>query len=95
MKVILTIMILLEAVLLFYAVGVSLPRSASYKTTVTRVSADGSTEMVSESQWVQVSPQLMAESRRRHLKPSIAIFILLALNTGGIVYVLRRLKRTG
>jgi hypothetical protein len=95
MKVILTILILLEAVLLFYAVALPLARSGSYKAIVTKVSADGTTtQMVSESQWMQISPQEMAAARRRYaLKPSLAVFSLLAVNTVGILYVLRRLKQ--
>jgi hypothetical protein len=82
---------LVEVVLLFYGVALSLPRSGSYRTVVTKVSSDG-TETISQSPWTSVSPREMQGAKRRTLPMRLAIFFFLALNTVGITYLVRGLK---
>jgi len=92
MKILLAALVLVEVVLLFYGVALSLPRSASYRTRETVVKADGSTKTISESPWTPVSSEQMQAARRRTIPVRIAVFSLVALNTVGIIYVARGFK---
>ena len=92
MKIMLVAMGLVEVMLLFSGITLCLPRSASYRATVTRVASDGSTQTVSESPWTPVSSQQMQAARGRTFPARIIVFSLLALNTVGIIYVVRGLK---